>query len=182
MAEDVRLITVGCRFFYDDPLASLNRSRKWCLICANVMMLLFLSIGQGAQGDNKMTDQDLARRGAAMRVAIDEAYLKLEKTHALNPRKGNDVTQIVVQYIPLGTPFDAAEEILRNAGFKVGPRPGPNPTGNRPDRYSVVASIMPYAEKFPSRINVYVFLTPENPGAYRRGVAIIHASINMSSL
>ena len=84
------------------------------------------------------------------------------------------------QFRKNGPSFDAAEEILKNAGFTVSPRPGPNPVGNRPDRYSVVAAISPLESSFPKKTDVYVFLTPKNHGDYTSGIAEISAKITIS--
>jgi hypothetical protein len=67
---------------------------------------------------------DYARTGKQLRHELKEVYANLKRTHALgSPRKGNDVTDVVLKYIPVGTSFDAAEAILRGGGFQVGPRP-----------------------------------------------------------
>jgi hypothetical protein len=76
---------------------------------------------------------DYARTGKQLRREIKEIYASLKRTHALgSPTKGNDVTDVVLKYIPVGTSFDAAEAILRGGGFQVGPRPADIPNPWRP--------------------------------------------------
>ena len=71
--------------------------------------------------------------GRKLRHEIQGIYAELKRTHALgSPRTGNDVSDVVLKYIPVGTSFDAAEAILRNAGCKIGTRPADIPKPWRP--------------------------------------------------
>lgn len=125
---------------------------------------------------NKAVPESLEERGKQLRVAIDQAYEKLPHHHF---KKGEgDITPVVEQFIPVGTSFDDAEEILRAAGFKVGKRPGPNPSpapfGDFPYKYDVTAVIDPYESFFGGSIGLSVFLSPESPENYSK-VTKIHA-------
>lgn len=161
-------------------------AKKRRFLGASLAILFFGAIGPRvslAEEQEQMgVPDDLIQRGRLFRIALDEAYHKLVKMASLRTRGGNDITELAVAYIPIGTSFDDAEIILQNAGFKVGQRPSSNPPGNRPDRHAVTASIVSFAQKFPSRTDVYVFLTPQIPGDYRGGVATISATIIMSFL
>lgn len=127
--------------------------------------------------------QDLEILGKRLRIEIDEAYQKLPKSGSTQEiEKAGNITWLAVRYIPLGSSFDDAEVILRSAGFSVGPRPGPNQPGNRPDRYDVVALIDGYRSNLVSRTNVYVFLSPKAPGDFYDGVSAIFASFTTSYL
>jgi hypothetical protein len=71
--------------------------------------------------------------GKELRHEIQGIYADLKRRHALgSPRRGNDVTDVVLKYIPAGTSFDTAEAILRNAGCKIGTRPADIPKPARP--------------------------------------------------
>lgn len=128
-----------------------------------------------------MTTDSLEQRGKQLRAAIDLAFKKLSDARALKPMGASDITEVVVQYIPVGTSFDEAEYILRSAGFSVDPRPSANPTGNRPDRYDVVGSIVPFVQQLLSRVNVYISLSPRAPGDYSK-VNKVSAGIVLSTL
>ncbi|KAF0190860.1 MAG: hypothetical protein FD165_2321 [Gammaproteobacteria bacterium] len=130
---------------------------------------------------NMMTSDLLEQRGKQLRAAIEQTYKKLSDAKALKPMGASDITEVVVQYIPVGTSFDDAESILRNAGFKVDPRPSANPTGSRPDRYDVVGSIVPFVQLFLSRVNVYISLSPMTPGDYSK-VSKVSAGMTLSTL
>jgi hypothetical protein len=106
------------------------KMQRWIII----MVLMFGLIGSGqlpilnqAIGGTKedLTKSDeLKQRGNQLRKAIDEIYEKLADAKALKIMGAgrNNITNIVVKYIPIGTSFDDAEAILRAAGFKVGKR------------------------------------------------------------
>ena len=66
----------------------------------------------------------IAERGQSLRRAIDETYKRLEESKAIKPMLmgGNSITDIVLKFIPLGMPFDEAEDTLRAAGFVIEPR------------------------------------------------------------
>lgn len=115
-----------------------------------------------------MDSYELDHRGKQLRADLDEEYRLLLETHSLKTAifGGNDVTDTVLRTIPIGTSFDDAETILRAAGFIVGPRPGPNPQGVRPDRFDVVGSVIPYEQQAFGRVNLYVHLIPSSDRNY----------------
>lgn len=128
-----------------------------------------------------VTNESLEQRGKMLREAIERTYKKMldEKTLSANPRARNDISDVVVQYIPAGTSFDDAESILRSAGFNIDPRPCAktdiNPHGD------VVASIVPFAHESLSKVNLYVFLSPTTQGDYSK-VAKVYAGFSVRSL
>lgn len=129
-----------------------------------------------------MTHDSLGQRGKQLRAAIEQTYKELVDAKALNPRGGNDITEIVVRYIPVGMTFDDAEQILRNAGFKVEPRPSANPPGSLPWRYDVIGIIDSFdSKRFLSNVRVWVHLIPQAPGDYDK-VSKVSASVTLSSL
>ena len=82
------------------------------------------------------TTQDYKHTGERLRREIKVIYADLKKRHSLgSPTSGgNDVTDIVLKYIPVGTSFDTAEAILRSAGCKIGAHPADIPNPARPLR------------------------------------------------
>jgi hypothetical protein len=65
----------------------------------------------------------LSQRGMQLRAEIDATYkqLRASKTLANAVNEANDVTAIVLKYIPPGISFDDAEAILRASGCTIGP-------------------------------------------------------------
>lgn len=109
----------------------------------------------------------LDQRGGQLRIEIERIYhqLKREKKLVSGP-KGNDIGEIVREYVRIGDSFDDAETILRSAGFTVHPRPGLDATGNRPDKYHVVAFINSLDHEGGHHIQVIVSLGPKTPNDY----------------
>jgi hypothetical protein len=142
-----------------------------------------LAHGESIQEEkNIVTSSSLEQRGKQLRAAIEQAYKNLVDTKTLSSKRGNNITEVVVQYIPVGTSFDDAEQILRNAGFKVYPRPNANPTGTRPDRYDVVGAIDSFDwKRFLSKVSVWVNLSPQAPGNYGK-VNKVYSGITLSTL
>lgn len=153
-----------------------------CLVLC-VVFLLMPAHGETIQKEKIiMTSDLLEQRGKQLRSAIEQAYKKLVDARSLKPMGGNDITEVVVQYIPVGTSFDDAESILRSAGFKVEPRPSANPSGSFPWRYDVMALIDSFdLKRFPFKVSVSVFLSPKTPGNYDK-VNKVDAGIVLSSL
>lgn len=67
-------------------------------------------------------DDPLTQRGWRLRAEIDATYQELRATNTLTHRvdQPNDVTPVVLKYIPVGTTFDEAAAILRAAGCSIG--------------------------------------------------------------
>ncbi len=63
------------------------------------------------------------QRAEQLRAAIDEVFLQLQASKSLKRsiHDGNDVTAIVVTYIPVGMSFDDAEATLKATGWKIEP-------------------------------------------------------------
>jgi hypothetical protein len=112
---------------------------------------------------------DVNLLGKQLRNDIDEIYNKLPMTSGLTGR-GIDTTDIasaVTKYIPIGISFDAAEAILKSAGFIVLPRqPNPHLTDIYPEKYNVVATIDQHVDTHSGRMLVSVSLTPSEPNNY----------------
>jgi hypothetical protein len=97
--------------------------------------------------------QDYRHTGRTLRHEIKTIYADLKKRHALSSPTsgGNDVTDVVLEYIPVGTSFDAAETILRSAGCKIDAHPADIPNPARP--------LMPQ-EPVLARLKLEGWLTP----------------------
>jgi hypothetical protein len=61
----------------------------------------------------------LSQRGARLQADITTTYRELRQNRALRfaPQGGNDVTPVVLKYLPLGATLDDAIAILRAAGY-----------------------------------------------------------------
>jgi len=152
------------------PTANAKYLKHWpASLAVGMVFLLGPAYGEDIQKENSVAaTESLEQRGKQLRVELDQAYKKMvdAKTLSPDPRVSNDVTDVVVRFIPVGTSFDDAENILRSAGFKDRPRPSANSTGTRPDRYDVVASIVPFVQRFLSKASIYVYLRPAAPDDY----------------
>ena len=97
--------------------------------------------------------------------------------------EGTDITNVVLSSIAPGMTFDSAEEILRDAGFTVSPRPSldeaHNP--NRPrDWFAVMATVHHYKYLQIGYASVYVTLFPPKPGDYE-SISNVVAKIFLST-
>jgi hypothetical protein len=70
-----------------------------------------------------VSEDTLHQRAEQLRGAIDEVFLQLRASRSLKEsiHDGNDVTAIVVTYIPAGMSFDDAEVIIKATGWKIEP-------------------------------------------------------------
>ncbi|MGO9635765.1 MAG: hypothetical protein ACLPX1_18005 [Steroidobacteraceae bacterium] len=96
------------------------------LLCASVIVVALPTKScaeTAAPQTGQLTAYEQIQRGAQLRADIDAAYKKLRASKSLKDtvHDGNDVTAIVLKYIPLGISFDDAEAILEAAGCTVGP-------------------------------------------------------------
>lgn len=148
--------------------------RFQCPIIAGLVLGMAFLLGP-AHGDDiqkeksVVTTESLEQRGKQLRVALERAYKEMVDAGTLSTdsRVSNNVTDVVIRYIPVGMSFDDAESILRSAGFRVS-RPSANPPGTRRDRHDVVGAIAPFAQKFLGGANLYVHLSPASPGDYSK--------------
>ena len=122
---------------------------------------------------------ELRQRGKELRNEIVSVYETLKAEKKLTGR-GTDISDRVRNYIPPGTSFDDAEEILRSAGFTVSGRLPSDTMSNAPDRYSVGADLK-LKGSFPFKIQAIVSLTPKAPGDYSE-VSAVSAGIFLSVL
>jgi len=69
------------------------------------------------------SEDALHQRAERLRGAIDDVFLQLRASKSLKEsiHDGNDVTAIVVTYIPVGMSFDDAEAIVKATGWKIEP-------------------------------------------------------------
>jgi hypothetical protein len=64
-----------------------------------------------------MTADDVQQRGKQLRAEIEKRYQELLQNNTL--KQSNPINDVVTKYIHPGTSFDDAEQVLRDAGFKV---------------------------------------------------------------
>jgi hypothetical protein len=124
--------------------------------------------GEQERADATSTNE-IERRGAELRAALEANYKKLVELKQLHGGGDTDATDVVIQYIPVGTKFSEAQDVLQAAGFRIEPHPNLNETTN-PNRsrdwYAVLANVSPFASKFPFRVDLTVALLPKAPRDY----------------
>jgi len=140
------------------------------------ILLLGLTCGCAltAVGIDKVSNadvQDLQHRGRALHAAV------LEFDHKLNGKVGffgPDISDLVEKFIPIGTPFSEANEILRAAGFGV------NPSMDFGNHEHVAYATLRLQRGFLYERSCAMLLFPEpqhDPAAQGTSVARIKASI-----
>lgn len=158
----------------------MNNRLLYIAFAAFLISIVFPCAAQSENENGQTLSKEDMKMVTQLRLEIDEAYKRIIDAGTLKPK--NDITEIVLRYIPIGTSFDDAEQVLRSAGFKVGPRPGTSAPGTFPWRYDVTASIDPYSRKaFPSKVYVDVRLSPRTPNDYDK-VIKIEAAIGRADL
>jgi hypothetical protein len=95
-------------------------------LCAGVIALVLsaqAATGAAAPRNEPVTADELKQRGEQLRAEIDETYKRLRASNSVKTslRGGNDVSAIVLKYIPTCTSLEDARAILRAAGYMVGP-------------------------------------------------------------
>ena len=106
-----------------------------------------------------------ASSGQQLRAAIDQRYTELCDAHAIG-RNGVQITDVVLNYITMGTPLKEADAILMAGGFLVSRRaPNQNPPSANP-LGSDVAKIDNYGACSGCRVGVNVALYPPSPTDY----------------
>lgn len=67
------------------------------------------------------TPEMILQTGRDLRRAIDQRYLEMSNAHRLvsDGHGLNVITDVVVRFLPVGTPFSDAERILSAAGFAL---------------------------------------------------------------
>jgi hypothetical protein len=106
-----------------------------------------------------MSTADIRQRGVSLRDQLSAACSTLINKGEVSA-EGNDLSGIVSAYIPVGTSFSDAENILRAAGFEVGPKPK---SDFIPKSYAVVGVITTFNNTAPERFDLYVDLYPKVP-------------------
>ncbi|MBF0560734.1 MAG: hypothetical protein HQL37_01710 [Alphaproteobacteria bacterium] len=158
--------------------------RAWRVLYANLWILMLFSCFDAPYYEfkndtNTIESNGLAPIGKQLRADIDNEYKRLVETHSLKGGlESNDLTEIVTRYIPVGSTFDDAENILRNAGFMVEPRSGTKSISFGESVYGVYAKIDQYVHIFMSKTSIYVFLLSKSPGDYST-VSKIEASLTI---
>jgi hypothetical protein len=90
------------------------------------MSLAVAAYADAAPRHNQIAALNFEERGARLRQALERAYKDLRHT-GLFKAGGNDVSDIVEKYVPVGTSFADAETTLRSSGFDIErPREPPN--------------------------------------------------------
>lgn len=159
----------------------LHKKIRWMLVVALTTIIHWSPFPPAVFGEigRQMSPNELVQRGKELRNEIDSVYQTLKAEKKLSGR-GTDISDQVRKYIPPGSSFDDAEEILRSAGFTVYPRPLSDTMSNAPDRYNVSA-FLKLDGSFGFKIQAIVSLRPKGPGDYGE-VSGVSAGIFVSSL
>lgn len=151
--------------------------------------MLCVAIPCSAQLANQIkqiSSNDLDQQGKQLRTEIELEYHKLKDSKTLslpNTGTGNDISAIILKYIPIGASFEDAERILREADFKLAassPRP-PHPTDASYDRFNIRGGII-LEGNLVWQAEVVIILYAETPGAEHTKVKKVFCSIITSSL
>jgi hypothetical protein len=148
------------------------------LVAAAALTATGLTIWAAEPNTERLSADDLERRGKELRAELQRTYESLRAARKLSGG-GTDMTDAVLPYIQTGMSFSDAETILRNAGFLVEPHPDLNSASNphKPrDWYAVVAVIDPFDAGFMRKVSLYVSLLPASSGDYS-SVAKVSATI-----
>jgi hypothetical protein len=138
------------------------------------------------QEKNIMAPEIMKQKGKHLRDNIEDEYnrLKVSKTLSLpNTGKGNDISQIILKYIPIGTSFEDAEIVLQSAGFSLATSP-PRPARSLDpsyDRFNIRGGLTLEEMGF-GRVDVVIILYAETPGVAHTTVKKVYCSIKTSSL
>jgi hypothetical protein len=154
---------------------------KLAFICVSLLMAAH---ADAVDRRNQITALDFQERGARLRLALERAYQDLRHTGDFKSA-GNDVSEIVKKYVPVGTSFANAETTLRSSGFNIDPLPPRDPENPSPlwsdeqklmMRFAIFGTLV-LAQQGVSRITVEITLLPKILGADDNTVKGIHAAI-----
>ena len=110
---------------------------------------------QASPESGKINQDDLRQRSKNMLDEISSTYESLRKENSLRPGP-NDISGIVVKFIPIGFSISDCIIVLRIAGMRVDPLPPrPEPTNPSPwyateDQFKIFANTTLYKELFTS--------------------------------
>lgn len=133
-----------------------------------VMLALALPMSISNAGNTLGKRMSIAVQGYGLHKDIEQTYARLRAERRLTTSfLGNDITPILLKHIPLGATFEEAENILRAAGFTIGPRET-RYVGPGEKRYGETAWIKGFAGGFwyGYGVDVGVALTPRSPDDY----------------
>lgn len=119
-------------------------------------------------------------RAYQLRQTLDAAADRFKADKTIHCCRGPDLTALVATYIPVGSSFEAAEALLRNAGLSVEGRH----TDSQPHSLGFndnVNADLPLGGGFPCGHKLAVSLTPRAPGDYSV-VSKLNASIVLTCL
>jgi hypothetical protein len=100
-----------------DCCASYVKSRRMlaalrsAVICVSLIMAAH---AEAARKRNHIIDLNFQERGARLRLALQRVYKDLRHTGEFKAG-GNDVSDVVRKYVPVGTSFADAETVLRSS-------------------------------------------------------------------
>jgi hypothetical protein len=108
-----------------------------------------------------------ASAGLRLLQDIQAEYRQMKASGAFTgDTVGSDISSVVQGDLKAGIEFGRAEEILRQAGFTVGKRPGLSAEGgdDRYDVYAISGTVIPNEP----RVQVRIGLRPDSPADYQQ--------------
>lgn len=135
---------------------------------------------------HQMSINDVEYLAKSLRKEIDLEYSRLVESKNLslpNTGKGNDISFLVSKYLPLGTSFQDAENILMMAGFQLADSP-PRPAraaDSAYDRFNIRGARI-LEQRVSWRAEVVIILTPETSGDPLTKVKKVYSAIITSSI
>jgi hypothetical protein len=134
------------------------------LVTANVFPVA--SFGQerieNSSSFNQAEKAEFDQQGRELRNAIDKTYKQLidTKTFVSNPLKGNDISNVVLRYMPIGISLDKAQLILEATGLHVTNTQKAQVPSNLKD--NDIAAYLILDETFPCQTHVGIYINPKN--------------------
>jgi hypothetical protein len=102
-----------------------------------------------------------------LRDAIDTEYARMSAEEGINPigNGANDFGSTVEKYIPVGSDFDKAEQVLSEAGFEIVSR---GQDSVYPRWYRLLAKVRLYKQGFMNVTEAIVTIDPTSPADWSK--------------
>ncbi|WP_368720270.1 hypothetical protein [Paraburkholderia phymatum] len=146
-------------------------------VAMSALIAVAISCAKADEGSGNIV-QSTTSQGKSLRKDIDLNYHLLTESAGVANNDGYDISATLGKYVRSDTPLDEAKAILTAAGFTVGQIPLAK-TGRTPTA-CVPASISPYFERFPRRVDIFASLCLQTSGVYGSRVDHVTARIFIS--
>jgi hypothetical protein len=126
------------------------------------------------KGERQMPEEELQRRGHALRTAIEQRYTELSQKRGLGLHTA--ITDVVTQYIPVGMSLADAQAIMQNAELEC--RIVDNPQS--PPAVLVGATYL--QKQWFGKTQVALHISPQITGDFSGSVGKVYAMIGRVTL